>query len=83
MLLKNKNAVITGCSRGIGKKILKVFSENGANIFACVRNPDQNFTSFVKELEDKYKNKIEIIEFDLSKYNKVKDAANKILTSKK
>ena len=32
MLLKNKNAVVTGCNRGIGKKILKIFSDNGANV---------------------------------------------------
>ena len=41
MLLKNKSAVITGCNRGIGKKILEVFSSNGADIFACVRKIDK------------------------------------------
>ena len=30
MLLKSKTAVITGCNKGIGKKILEVFSANGA-----------------------------------------------------
>ena len=38
MLLKSKTAVITGCNKGIGKKILEVFSANGAAVFACVRN---------------------------------------------
>ena len=38
MLLKNKNAVVTGCNKGIGKKILEVFCENQATVFACVRN---------------------------------------------
>ena len=28
MLLKDKTAVVTGCNRGIGKRILKTFSEN-------------------------------------------------------
>jgi len=37
MLLKNKTAIITGCNRGIGKKILETYSRNGATIFACVR----------------------------------------------
>ena len=30
MLLKSKTAVVTGCNKGIGKKILEVFSANGA-----------------------------------------------------
>jgi NAD(P)-dependent dehydrogenase (short-subunit alcohol dehydrogenase family) len=33
-LLKNQTAIITGCNRGIGMKILEVFAENGAEIFA-------------------------------------------------
>ena len=32
MLLKSKTAVITGCNKGIGKKILEVFSANGATV---------------------------------------------------
>ena len=32
MLLKCKTAVITGCNKGIGKKILEVFSANGATV---------------------------------------------------
>ena len=47
MLLKNKTAVITGCNRGIGKTILEVFSSNGANIFACTRNIDEKFKSYL------------------------------------
>jgi len=32
MLLKSKTAVVTGCNKGIGKKILEVFSANGATV---------------------------------------------------
>ena len=32
MLLKSKAAVVTGCNKGIGKKILEVFSANGATV---------------------------------------------------
>jgi|TARA_B100000586_G_scaffold263630_1_gene233164 3-oxoacyl-[acyl-carrier protein] reductase len=83
MLLKNKTAVITGCNRGIGKKILEVFSFNGATIFACVRNIDKEFQSFINDVEKKTKNEIIPIQFDLSSENQIKEAANKILSSNK
>ncbi len=78
MLLKNKNTVITGCNKGIGKEIIKIFSQNGANVFACVRSIDENFKNFCKELEKNNKNKVTPIELDLEDENKVKDAANSI-----
>ena len=32
MFLKSKTAVVTGCNKGIGKKILEIFSANGATV---------------------------------------------------
>ena len=54
LLLKNKNSVITGCNRGIGKEIVKVFAENGSNIWACVRKENESFTEFINDLERKH-----------------------------
>ena len=51
--LKNKNVIITGCNRGIGKASLEGFSKNGANIFACVRSETKEFKKFVSELKKK------------------------------
>ena len=79
MLLKNKSAVITGCNRGIGKKILEVFSSNGADIFACVRKIDKKFKSEIKELVEKFDNNITPIELDLENIDKTKSAAKNIL----
>ena len=42
MKLKNKNAIITGGSRGIGGAISKLFAEEGANITFCHLNDDNN-----------------------------------------
>ncbi|MBM3242718.1 beta-ketoacyl-ACP reductase [Candidatus Poribacteria bacterium] len=40
MTLKDKIAIITGASRGIGKAIAKKFLDEGANIVICSRNID-------------------------------------------
>jgi 3-oxoacyl-[acyl-carrier protein] reductase len=80
MLLKNKTAVITGCSRGIGKKILENFSENGAKIFACVREINNEFKSNIHNIELKTKNKIIPVQLDLSKKEIIKKASNEILS---
>ena len=79
MLLKNKTAVITGSNRGIGKEILKIFSENGANIFACTRNVDDEFKLFVDQLSKKNNNEIVPIKLDLSDENQIKESANNII----
>ena len=65
MLLKDKTAVITGCSRGIGFSILENFSSNGANIIACVRKNTDQLQERVQRLADKNKVKIDIVNFDL------------------
>ena len=83
MLLKNKTAVVTGCNRGIGKKILEVFSANGATVFACVRNISKEFKSNINEIEQNTKNKIIPIQFDLSNESQIKEATNSILSSNK
>jgi len=83
MLLKSKTAVVTGCNKGIGKKILEVFSANGATVFACVRNIDEEFKSFVNELTKKFSNQIIPIQFDLNNESQIKEAANSILSSNK
>ena len=82
MLLQNKTAVVTGCNRGIGKKILEVFSANGATVFACVRRKDDQFQNYIEVLKKKFNNEIIPIEFDLGDENQVKESANNILLQK-
>ena len=80
MLLENKTAVITGSNKGIGLEILKNFSKNKANIFACARTIDEGFLSKIKTIKENYNNEIIPIELDLANENKVKEAANEILS---
>jgi 3-oxoacyl-[acyl-carrier protein] reductase len=46
-LLEGKIAIISGCSRGIGRSILRIFLENGATVYAIVRTQGSlnDFTS--------------------------------------
>ena len=80
MLLKNKTAIITGCNKGIGKEILKIFSENGAKVFACDRVIDEKFTAEITKLKNKNNSEIIPISFDLLNEDQIKDAAKKILS---
>jgi len=82
MLLKNKTAVITGSNRGIGKEILRLFSENGANIFACYRNLTDEFNDLIKQTQKDFNNKIIPVKIDLADENSVKEASKKILSEK-
>ena len=73
-MLKNKVAVISGCNRGIGLSTLEAFSENGADIFACVRNIDDNFLKKIDVLKLNYGNKIFPVKFDLSNKDSILSA---------
>ena len=83
MLIKNKTAVITGCNRGIGKKLLEVFSKNGANVFACVRKIDLNFEKLSNEISNKNNVEITPVELDLESEESLEKAATSILETKK
>ena len=82
MLLKNKTVVLTGCNRGIGKAILGVFAKNGASIWACVRQLDDDFIDFTKGVEDDHEVHITPVPFDLADEGQVKEGINTIRSAK-
>ena len=81
-MLTGKNAIITGCAKGIGKETLTLFAENGANIWACVRKPTEEFSNFIIELQNKYGVNIIPIYFDFANENEIKEAIKEIRKSK-
>jgi 3-oxoacyl-[acyl-carrier protein] reductase len=83
MLLDNKNIVITGCNRGIGKAILTTFAENGSNIWACVRQPSDEFETYIRELSMRCDVEIWPVFFDLKDSDQVKSAVKTIMSMKK
>ena len=64
--LMGKTAVITGTNRGIGKEIVRVFAENGANIFACARKQSDQFECELAAISEENHVNIFPIYFDLS-----------------
>ena len=66
LLLEGKTAVVTGCNRGIGKSIMDVFANNGANIWACIRKPDEDFIKYISDLSNKTGVIIKPVYFDFS-----------------
>jgi 3-oxoacyl-[acyl-carrier protein] reductase len=82
-MLKGKNAVITGARTGIGRAVLELFAQNGANIWACIRNPDSEFKKYAEFLAEKNKVWIEIIYMDLAEETTVITGAKEIMKQKK
>ena len=77
-MLKDKTAVITGSNRGIGLKILEIFSQNGADVIACSRNVDKNFLNKINKLKKKFNNNIFPIKLNLENEDSVKEAFSEI-----
>lgn len=80
MLLENKKAIVTGCTRGIGKAILLKFVQNGADVFAHARTETEEFKRECKMLADKYHVNVTPIYFDARNSLEIKNAAHLIGT---
>lgn len=83
MLLKGKNAIITGCAQGIGKAMLETFAANGANVWACARVKTDEFESTAKALSEKYQVEIWPVYFDMTDHDQLKLAVKSITSTKR
>lgn len=82
MILKNKNAIITGCIQGIGKATLEEFAKNGANVWACAMEYNSDFEFFCNKLSNENNVWIKPVYFNLLNHDEIK-AAIKIISSEK
>ena len=81
-LLEGKNIVITGTNRGMGRVMLDVFAENGANIWAHARVQTAEFEDMCKSVAQKHSVEIRPLCFELTDFAAMKEAIKVIMTSK-
>ncbi len=81
-LLEGKTAVLTGSNRGIGRSILEVFARNHANIWACARRPQEEFTVYIENLAKQAGVSIQPVYFDLNDSEQIKSGAKAIISAK-
>lgn len=82
MLLKDKNVIITGTNRGIGKALLLEFARNGANIWAHTRRETPEFLELISRISKEHNIEIRPVYFDLTDYDAMKNAVKSIMNSK-
>ena len=81
-LLENKNAVITGCNRGIGFATLKLFAEKGCNVWACVRCENKEFEKKAETIAKENNVWIKPVYFDLGNSEEIKAGIKQIRENK-
>lgn len=81
-LLVGKTAVITGCNRGIGEAVLRLFAAHGATIYACVRQPSEAFNTLLQALRDAHTVEISPFYCDFEIIEQVKAVAGQMLSNK-
>ena len=81
-LLTGKTSIITGCAKGMGKSMLELFTANGSNVFACVRQKTEEFDSFCKEISKSNNVQVYPIYFDLSDREAMKMIIKEIMGMK-
>lgn len=76
------NAILTGANGGIGRATLEKFASEKVNVWACVRQENEEFSTFCKKLEERYQVWIRVVAFDLSDEDEIKAGVKKIFDDK-
>ena len=76
--LCGRNAIITGCNRGIGKATLELFANHGVNVWACVRKIDEEKKNLFKDIEKKTGVWIKPVCIDLSDSESIRSGIKEI-----
>ena len=75
--------MITGCNRGIGKEAVRLFAERGYNLICCIRKENEEFSAFISELKENNKIDADILYFDMTDEDSIKEALKPILKDRR
>lgn len=75
--------MITGCNRGIGKEAIRLFAERGCNLICCIRKENEEFSAFITELKENNKIDADILYFDMSDEDSIKEALKPVLKERR
>lgn len=78
MKLSNKNAIVTGGSRGIGKAIAIDLASNGANVAITYLSNDKEAKKVKEEIERNFSVKVEIFTLDVRSEENIKSTFQNI-----
>jgi len=78
MNLKNKNCIVTGGSRGIGKSIALILAGYGANVAITYARSEHEATKVVSEIKEKFKVKSLALQADAIDYKKAEEVIEKV-----
>ncbi len=81
-MLKGKNALITGCNRGIGRSLVGAFARNGASIWAHARHESPEFITDMQGTAEKYGVLIRPVFFDMTDVDAMKKTMQQIASVK-
>ena len=83
MLLKGKNAIITGSNRGIGRAIVEAFAKNGACLWTHARKETPDFLVDMTQTAARHGVEISPVFFDVTDSDAMKAAVKEIVSSKR
>ncbi len=82
-MLEGKTAVITGALQGIGRATVRMFAENGADIFACAYKRTEEYEDFLSNTAAETGAEIIPVYFDMADNESVKRATREIQKAKR
>ncbi len=78
-MFKNKTVLITGSNGDVGRKLIKVFLENNAEVICNLRKKNKSFEKFISKLNHK---KIKIFYSDINNIDHFNEQFHKIFSKK-